>query len=144
MNKTSREIPLTQEERRELKTFTGSGKLLKRTDIILTLDTYEGRKPAKEADSAGHSGVNRQTIQNGKKDFVTVADITACLQRKKREPPPVPAKLTEARIIALVCGQLPQGYPTGTLRLLADTCVELHYGDSRSPMTVSRLLKNAA
>jgi hypothetical protein len=137
MSKTSREIPLTPEERRELKTFTGSGirsgKLLKRANIILALDTYEGRKPAKEADSAGHSGVGRQTIQNGKKDFVAVAGITACLQRKKREPPPVPAKLTEARIIAVACGQPPQGYPTGTLGLLADTCVELQYGDSRSP-----------
>ncbi|MDR2476838.1 MAG: hypothetical protein LBD18_03520 [Treponema sp.] len=110
---TSREILLTQEKRRELKTFTGSGKLLKRADIILALDTREGRKPAKEADSAGHSGVSCQTIQNGKKDFVTVADITARLQRKKREPPPIPAKLTETRIIAVDCGQPPQGYPTG-------------------------------
>jgi hypothetical protein len=51
MSKTSREIPLTQEERRELKTFTGSGmrsgKLLKWAEIILGLDTCEGRKPAR-------------------------------------------------------------------------------------------------
>jgi hypothetical protein len=90
-----------------------SGKLLKRADIILALDICEGRKPAKEADSAGHSGVGRQTIQNGKKDFVVAAGITTCLQRKKWEPPPVPAKRTEARIIAVACGQPPQGYPTG-------------------------------
>ncbi|MDR2500646.1 MAG: helix-turn-helix domain-containing protein [Treponema sp.] len=148
MSKTSREIRLTQEERRELKTFTGSGmrsaKLLKRADIILALDTSEGQKPAREADIAGHSGVSRQTVQNVKKDFVASPDLSAFLQRKKRETPPVPAKITgevEARIIALACSQPPQGYCTWTLRLLADTCVELQYGDSLSPMTVSRLLK---
>jgi hypothetical protein len=47
----------------------------------------------------------------------------------------------EARVIALVCGTPPAGYAAWTLRLLADTCVELQYIDSLSHMTVSRLLK---
>jgi hypothetical protein len=66
------------------------------------------------------------------------------LQRKKRETPPVPAKVTgelEARIIALACGIPPAGFAAWSLRLLADTCVELHYTDTLSHMTVSRLLK---
>jgi transposase len=148
MTKTSREIKLTQEERRELTAFTGSGmrsvKLLKRAEIILALDTSEGRNPTKEADIAEHIGVSRQTIQNVKKDFFASRDPGAFLQRKKRETPPVPAKITgevEARIIALACSQPPAGYSTWTLRLLADTCVELQYVDSLSHMTVSRLLK---
>jgi hypothetical protein len=49
MTRTSREIKLTAEERRELTAFTGSGKrsakLLKRTEIILALDSSEGRIP---------------------------------------------------------------------------------------------------
>jgi transposase len=148
MTRTSREIKLTTEERRELTTFTGSGKrsakLLKRAEIILALDSSEGRIPVKEADIAGHIGVSRQTIQNVKKDFLTSRDLTAFLQRKKRETPPVPPKVTgevQARIIALACSQPPKGFSTWTLRLLADTCVELQYVDSLSHMTVSRLLK---
>jgi hypothetical protein len=57
MTRTSREIKLTQEERRELTAFTGSGKrsakLFKRAAILLALDASEGRSPAKEADIAG-------------------------------------------------------------------------------------------
>jgi hypothetical protein len=73
MTKTSREIKLTEEEQRQLTAFTGSGKrsvkLLKRAQMILALDTSEGRSPAKEADIAGRIGVSRRTVQNIKKDF---------------------------------------------------------------------------
>jgi hypothetical protein len=148
MTRTSREIKLTQEERSKLKTFTGSGKrsakLFKRAEIILALDTSENQSPVTESDIAGRIGVSRQTFQNVKKDFLTSRDLTVFLQRKKRETPPVPAKITgeaEARIIALACSQPPKGYSAWTLRLLADTCVELQYVDSLSHMTVSRLLK---
>jgi hypothetical protein len=44
------------------------------------------------------------------------------LNRKKRETPPVPAKVTgevEAKIIALSCSEPPEGYGRWTLRLLA-------------------------
>jgi hypothetical protein len=92
-------------------------------------------------------GVSRQTIQNVKKDFLRLRELKVFLRRKKRETPPVPAKVTggvEARIIALACSAPPAGFSGWTLRLLAATCVELPYVDSISPMTVSRLLKNAA
>lgn len=57
---------------------------------------------------------------------------------------PVPPKVTgdvEAHIIALACGDPPEGYEKWTLRLLADKCVELNYAESLSHMTVSRILK---
>jgi transposase len=148
MTKTRREIKLTAEERRELELFTKSGtrsvKLVKRASIILACDTAEGRKPAKEESIAERIGVSRQTVQNVKKDFLASGDLTLILKRKKRETPPVPAKITgevEARIIALACSTPPEGFCTWTLRLLADTCVELQYVDSLSHTTVSRLLK---
>jgi hypothetical protein len=93
---------------------------------------------------ASRIGVSRQTVQMVKKDFGQTPDLTTFLQRKKRETPPVPAKVTgepEARIIALACSAPYEGHCTWTLRLLADTCVELQYVDSLSHMTVSRLLK---
>jgi hypothetical protein len=47
----------------------------------------------------------------------------------------------EARIIALACGEAPQGYARWTLRLLAEKCAQLHYSKNMSHMTISRLLK---
>lgn len=49
--------------------------------------------------------------------------LGATLNRKKRETPPVPAKVTgevEAHIIALACSDPPEGYSKWTLRLLAE------------------------
>ena len=70
--------------------------------------------------------------------------LEATINRKKRETPPVPAKVTgevEAHVIALACGQPPDGYSKWTLRLLADRTVELGYIDSISHVTVSTILK---
>jgi transposase len=148
MTRTRKTIILSPEERRELEAFTRSGmrsiKLFKRAGIILALDSSEGRLPVKEDSITERIGVSRQTVQNVKKDFLASGDLKAFLRRKKRETPPVPAKITggvEARIIALACGKPPEGFSTWTLRLLADKCVELQYVDSLSHMTVSRLLK---
>jgi len=66
------------------------------------------------------------------------------LQRKKRQTPPVPPKVTgklETRIIALACSKAPEGYARWTLRLLTEKCVELQYIDTMSHMTISHLLK---
>ena len=65
-------------------------------------------------------------------------------KKKKRETPPIPAKVTgevEAHVIALACGQPPEGDSKWTLRLLADRTVELGYIDSISHVTVSTILK---
>ena len=70
--------------------------------------------------------------------------LEATINRKKRETPPIPAKVTgevEAHIIALACGQPPEGYSRWTLRLLADKTVELGYIESISHVTVSNILK---
>lgn len=63
---------------------------------------------------------------------------------KKRETPPVEAKVTgdvEAHIIALACGDPPKGYAKWTLRLLADRSVKLGYVESISHTQVGRILK---
>ena len=70
--------------------------------------------------------------------------LEATINRKKRETPPIPAKVTgevKAHIIALACGQPPEGYSRWTLRLLADKTVELGYIESISHVTVSTILK---
>ena len=70
--------------------------------------------------------------------------LEATINRKKRETPPIPAKVTgevEAHVIALACGQPPEGYSKWTLRLLANKMVELGYIESISHVTVSNILK---
>lgn len=70
--------------------------------------------------------------------------LEATITRKKRETPPIPAKVTgdvEAHVIALACGQPPEGYSKWTLRLLANKMVELGYIESISHVTVSTILK---
>ena len=70
--------------------------------------------------------------------------LEATITMKKRETPPIPAKVTgevEAHIIALACGQPPEGYSRWTLRLLADKTVELGYIESISHVTISTILK---
>jgi hypothetical protein len=143
-----KQIILTPEERAELKRFCKSGvhsvRLVNRARIILVLDTSRCKEAEKQEDIAEHAGVSRQTVNNAKNDFLALRDTSLFLQRKKRETPPVPPKITgelEARIIALACGQAPKGCARWTLRLLAAKCVELRYSDAISYGTIRTLLK---
>jgi hypothetical protein len=47
----------------------------------------------------------------------------------------------EAHLVALSCGEPPEGFSRWSLRLLADRAVELDYIDSVSHETVRRILK---
>ena len=108
------------------------------------LDQSGGRIPAKQVVLTERIGVCRQTVVEARDAFLELKSVKLFLQRKKRETPPVPPKVTgrlEARIIALACSKAPEGYARWTLRLLADKCVELQYSDTMSHMTISRLLK---
>ena len=141
-------IQLSQAERKTLEQFIKTGihnvRLVNRAKIILGLDESEGRKKETQVLIADRIGVSRQTVNDAKNDFVAIRSVEKFLQRKRRETPPIPPKVTgevEAHIIALACSKVPEGYAKWTLRLLADKCVKLGYVDSISPMTVSRLLK---
>jgi hypothetical protein len=141
-------IELDAESRRELEKFSTTGKhsvrLVNRARIILESDEADGRQPPTQAAIAEKTGVTRQTVNNAKRAFLAAGDITAFLQRKKRETPPVQPKITgeiEARIIALACSPVPEGCAKWGVRLLADKCVELGYIDSISFKSVQRVLK---
>jgi hypothetical protein len=142
------QIRLTAKERAGLEKFCATGvrdvRLVNRAKVILSLDTSGGRTPDRHEAIAERIGISRQAVNNIKKDYLAVNNAVMFLQRKKRETPPVPPKVTgelEARIIALACGEVPKGYARWTLRLLAEKCVELRYSNTMSHMTVSRLLK---
>jgi len=141
-------IELTIKERAELEKFSTKGvhsvRLVNRAKIILALDASGGRLPEKQEVLAERLGVCRQTIIEARDTFLALKSVPLFLQRKKRETPPVSAKITgelEAHIIALACSKPPKGYERWTLRLLAGKCVELQYIDTMSHMSISRLLK---
>jgi phytoene/squalene synthetase len=142
------QIALTPEERQELEKFSKTGvhsvRLVTRSKIILDLDVSKSGKSVKQEEIAQRLGVSRQAVNDARRDFQAAENVSAFLKRKKRETPPVASKVTgelEARIITLACGAVPQGHAKWTLRLLASKCVELHYTDKLSHMTVKRLLK---
>ena len=83
------------------------------------------------------------TVQNVRAGYAEKG-LEATITRKKRETPPVAAKVTgdvEAKIIALACTQPPEGYSRWTVRLLADKVVELSILPEISYVTVQRTLK---
>jgi len=141
-----KQIKLTPEERAVLKRFSTAGvhhvRLVNRARIILGLDISENKAAETQEDIAKRIGVSRQTVNNAKNDFLAINDVTQFLQRKKRETPPVPSKITgelEARIIALACSEAPEGYARWTVRLLAEKSVELCYTDGISHTAIHTL-----
>lgn len=148
MSRVKKTICLSEEDRRRLIAFVSSGthsaRLVRRAQIALSLDTSQGRTPVDDGTIAQIYNTTRQTVQNVKSDFLAAESIDVFLSRKKRETPPVAPKITgdvEARMIALCCGEPPEGYARWTVRLVADKMVELEIVDSISPMSVSRTLK---
>jgi len=142
------EIKLNAEQRKKMEEFSKKGvhsvRLVNRAKIILSLDTSEGRKTARQEEIAERVGVSRQVVNNTRRDFLAAESVEAFLQRKKRETPPVEPKITgdiEAKIIALACGKAPEGCSRWTIKLIAERCVELQLIDSISPVSVQRLLK---
>ncbi len=70
--------------------------------------------------------------------------LEGALSRKKQERPSRAYKLdgeAETRLMALRCGNPPEGYSRWNLRLLADKAVELGIVDTISHETVRQALK---
>ena len=139
-------IELTEAEKERLKeivtTGTAPARTILRANVLLASDrnnkNYMTVAKIAEVYHTTHTTIEkiRATYDN--------EGLERVLTRKKRETPPVPAKVTgevEAHVIALACGAPPEGYEKWSLRLLADKCVELNYIDSISHTTVSGILK---
>lgn len=147
MFKIKYRVCLTDTERKQLlklvKKGAATAKSIMHANILLAADenNTDGKKSEKVIATLFH--VHMQTVHNIRKTYFE-RGLDAAIVRKKRETPPVKAKITgevEARIIALSCGEPPPGRSRWTLRLLAEKSVELEYIDSISYEAVSRLLK---
>ena len=146
MPKLKFEVRPTAEEKETLNEITRNGKSsakeIMHARILLATD--DARKPkmtvrqvAEKCDST------TTTVQTVRRLYATQG-FEAALQRKKRETPPVEAKITgdvEAKIVALACSDPPQGHARWALRLLASRAVELKIIDEISHSSVCTLLK---
>lgn len=143
-----KEIYLTVEEQNYLKRIIKAGvhsaREITRARVLLMLDRTGKNDHVRYSRTAETAGISKQSVYNMRDEYLETRNIETYLSRKKRETPPVAAKVdgrVEAQVIALACGEPPEGCSRWTVRLLAEKAVELHYVDSLSHMTVQRLLK---
>lgn len=139
-------IELSVEEKEQLKAIVSKGaesaRTILRANILLASDRNNKKHlTVVEMAEAFHCATG--TIQKVRTSYANNG-MEAAIRRKKRETPPRQPKVTgdvEAHIIALACGEPPEGYSRWTVRLISEKCVELGYVESLSHMTVQRLLK---
>jgi transposase len=140
-------VTLTEEERDDLLSYTnrgkGSARSIKRANILLGVDRGEfARQKMTDEQAAVAYNTSAKTVTAVKRAFVEEG-LGNALGRKQREEPShhkFDGEI-EARIVALTCTDPPEGHARWTLRLLADTIVDLGIMDSISHVAVGSLLK---
>jgi len=140
-------IRLTQEQRRELEALISAGQAPARkithARILLKVDCGPDgpRWSARQIHEALEVG--ETTVHRVRRSFVQ-GGLQAALNRSPQPPRHEKRKLDgeqEAHLIALLCGQAPEGYERWSLRLVADKLVELELVESVSHETVRQVLK---
>ena len=149
MRKTKYAVKLTEEERARLRTMIGSGtapaRALSHARILLKTNQGEGGPGWADAAIAGAVEVHPATVARVRRAYVE-AGLDAALDRKApdRAYPRALDGGGEARLVALACGDPPEGRERWTLRLLADELVRLEVVESVSHETVRRTLKQTS
>lgn len=146
MGKRKYEVKLSEEDVKKLTKIIHTGKNSAReilhANVLLSTNSNDSPKLS-HAKIAAMYKTSAVTVQKIVKTYAQYG-LTTALQRKKRETPPIPAKVDgefEAHVIALCCSKPPKGYARWSVRLLSEKCVELEYIESVSHMTISRTLK---
>ena len=148
MNRQKYSIKLTDKQRKELKQFiTSTSK--KNTPqnkthakVLLCLDE-NSKTPLTPEQTAAKCKLHRENIYKIRKQYTTQG-LNRVLQRKKRETPPVPPKITgkiEAHIIATACSTTPKGKKHWTLQMIANQIVLNGVIESIGKETIRRTLK---
>lgn len=138
-------VRLSEAEQQTLKDLVSIGKSaaykIKHANILLTIDV-NGPGWTDER-TAQAFNCHRNTVANLRQRLVEQG-LEAALQRKPQQTPsrqPVCDGDSEAKLIALRCGEPPVGYARWTLRLLADKVVEQEIVPAICHETVRQVLK---
>lgn len=139
-------VTLTTEERTYLRDLISKGKsaALKQRHARILLKTDQGPEGEHWTDEAIQRAldVHPATVERLRKRFVEEG-LEAALKRKEqknRKAKKIDGQV-EAQLVALACGEPPEGRKRWTLQLLADRLVALEIVDSVSPEAVRQTLK---
>jgi hypothetical protein len=143
-------VRLTGEERTALRRLVSVGRAaarkILRARILLQADQGPDGPAWTDGQIAEALTVHPRTVA-GVRQRLVEHGLEAALNRKKQDRPSRQPKLDgkgEAFLIALRCGEPPEGRTRWTLQLLADRMVELQVVDSLSYETVRRVLKKTS
>jgi len=131
------------ELRKHLRSKRASLESKKRAGVLLALDENENRIPSPVKRIASQHGVSEGSVRKYRKQYATEG-FADTLNRKKREVPPIPRKVTgevEAHIIAVCCSAPPEGRSQWSMQLIADRIVLDGVIEAISDETVRRVLK---
>ena len=139
-------VTLTVEERAHLRNLITKGKAAayKQWHARILLKTVQGAHGEHWIDEEIEKAldVHPTTVERLRKRFVEEG-FEATLQRKEqknRKAKKIDGR-AEAHLVALACGEPPEGRKRWTLKLLADKLVSLEVVDSVRPETVRKTLK---
>jgi len=140
-------VELTSAEQKELAQLVSKGKATARkithARILLQSDESQDGPAWTDRQISEAFGIHTNTIHGIRRRFVEHG-LQAALERKKQDHPSrkrVVDGEVEAHLIALRCGDPPEGRNQWTLRLLADKLVELEIVPSICHETVRQALK---
>jgi transposase len=139
-------VKLNETERSQLKQLISSGtapaRKVRRAHILLKSDCSEGGPNWNYQAIMEAYGVSNVTISDVRRAYVE-GGIEAVLERKKpeREYQRRFDGEAEAHLIALICGEAPEGHERWTLRLLKKHLIQLGVVENCSPETVRTTLK---
>jgi hypothetical protein len=139
-------VELTSEERLNLEKLISSGEAparkLRRAQILLKSDCSEGGPNWTYEAICGAFDVNPVTVTNIRKAF-SEGGVEQALNRKtpEREYEHRLDGHAEAHLVAMVCGEVPNGYDRWSLRLLQERFVKLQIVESVSHETIRTTLK---
>src|SRR5579864_2317962 len=139
-------VKLTPDERAQLLDLLSKGKAAARTlahaRILLKADEGVAGPRLSDAAIAEALDVNRSTVERVRIRCVEEGFEAALRPRPSRQLHPRKLDgIQEAHLVALACSPAPNGRGRWSLRLLADTLVELEVVDDISYETVRQTLK---
>jgi len=140
-------VTLTDDERKALDVLTSKGKhrSQKILNALILLGCDEGefqKKRSTNKEIAQVLNISMKKIDRVKKRFVEDGlDITLNGRKGRRIYVKKVDGDFEAHLVALSCGDPPEGFARWSLRLLADKVVELDYIDNVSHETIRKVLK---
>ena len=143
-------LKLDAQERMELQRVVSKGKSaarkIQRARALLMCDQGPEGPGWTDERIAEAYGCTTRCLEKWRKQAVESGPLSL-MERKVRLPRSAafkPDGEKEARLVALMCSQPPQGHSRWTLRLLADRLVELEVVDTISYETVRRSLKKTS